>query len=82
MRSTSVDELHFHTLDLVREAEEGGVIVIEREGSPVAELRPFSVPVGITPAVKERIFAEMAEIWARLPRTESTPLIEEDRQGR
>ncbi len=36
MRSTSVRELHIHTSDLVREAEQGGVIVIERRGEPVA----------------------------------------------
>ena len=40
MRKTSVRELHIHTSELVREAAEGGVIVIERRGEPVAELRP------------------------------------------
>ena len=30
MRKTSVRELHIHTSELVREAEEGGVILIER----------------------------------------------------
>src|SRR5208282_5187851 len=42
MRKTSVRELHIHTSELVREAEQGGVIVIERRGEPVAELRPIT----------------------------------------
>ena len=42
MRKTSVRELHIHTSALVQEAAEGGVIVIERRGQPVAELRPLS----------------------------------------
>jgi len=39
MRKTSVRELHIHTSELVREAADGGIIVIERRGEPVAELR-------------------------------------------
>ena len=38
MRKTSVRELHIHTSELVREAADGRVIVIERRGEPVAEL--------------------------------------------
>lgn len=30
MRKTSVRELHIHPSELVREAEQGGIIVIER----------------------------------------------------
>ena len=41
MKKTSVRELHIHTSELVREAAEGRVIVIERRGEPVAELRPI-----------------------------------------
>ena len=41
MKKTSVPELHIHTSELVREAAEGRVIVIERRGEPVAELRPI-----------------------------------------
>ncbi len=44
MRKTSVRELHIHTSALVREAAEGGIIVIERRGEPVAELRPITAP--------------------------------------
>ena len=44
MRKTSVRELHIHTSELVREAADGGIIVIERRGEPVAELRPITAP--------------------------------------
>ena len=39
MGKTSIRELHIHTSELVRKAEEGGIIVIERRGKPMAELR-------------------------------------------
>ena len=44
MRKASVRDLHIRTSELVREAAEGGIIVIERRGEPVAELRPLTVP--------------------------------------
>jgi prevent-host-death family protein len=80
MRKTSVRELHIHTSELVREAAQGGVIVIERRGEPVAELRPISVPSHMPVDKKRRIFDSMQEIWARMPRvSDSTKIIEEDR---
>jgi prevent-host-death family protein len=80
MRKTSVRELHIHTSQLVREAAEGDVIVIERRGEPVAELRPLSVPSRIPVDKKARIFDSMQEIWARMPQlSDSTKIIEEDR---
>lgn len=80
MRKTSIRELHIHTSGLVREAAEGGVIVIERRGEPVAELRPLSAPPRIAAARKARIFASMREVWARMPEeSDSTKIIEEDR---
>ena len=80
MRKTSVRDLHINTSALVREAEEGGTIVIERRGEPVAELRPLTSKPGITKEQKERIFAEMREIWARMPQVpDSTDAIAEDR---
>lgn len=42
MRRTSIRGLHIHTSELVREAAEGSIIVIERRGEPVAELRPIT----------------------------------------
>lgn len=81
MRTTSIRELHIHTSELVREAAEGGVIVIERRGEPVAELRPLTGPPRMPAARKAAIFASMRRIWARIPRTgDSTKILEEDRE--
>ncbi|HXP83901.1 MAG TPA: type II toxin-antitoxin system prevent-host-death family antitoxin [Bryobacteraceae bacterium] len=80
MRKTSVRELHIHTSELVREAEQGGVILIERRGEPVAELRPLTGPAHMPAGKKARIFAGMQKIWAKMPQVgDSTPMIEEDR---
>jgi prevent-host-death family protein len=80
MRTTSVRELHINTSKLVREAAEGGVIVIERRGEPVAELRPVTSPRRMVAAKKARIFASMQRVWNRMPRvSDSTKIIEDDR---
>ena len=80
MRKTSVRELHIHTSALVQEAAEGGVIVIERRGQPVAELRPLSASAKIDDAVKDRIFSSMQDLWNGLPVSRnSTNILEEDR---
>jgi antitoxin (DNA-binding transcriptional repressor) of toxin-antitoxin stability system len=80
MRKTSVRELHIHTSELVREAAEGGVIVIERRGEAVAELRPVTGRSGMPDDRKALIFDAMREIWTRLPQVgDSTKMIEEDR---
>ena len=80
MRKTSVRELHIHTSEFVREAAEGGVIVIERRGQPVAELRPITSPQRMPSDKKERIFDSMREMWARMPQVgDSTKIVEEDR---
>ncbi len=80
MRKTSVRELHIHTSELVREAADGGIIVIERRGEPVAELRPVSAPLRIPPAKKARILTSMRKVWARMPQvSDSARILEEDR---
>ena len=80
MRKTSVRELHIHTSELVREVAEGGIIVIERRGEPVAELRPITARPGMPTAKKARIFNSMRKIWARMPQFgDSTKILEEDR---
>jgi prevent-host-death family protein len=80
VRKTSVRELHIHTSKLVREASEGGVIVIERRGEPVAELRPITSPARMPDGKKAQIFASMRKIWARMPQvSDSTKILEEDR---
>jgi len=80
MRKASVRELHIHTSELVREAAEGGVILIERRGEPIAELRPITAPLSMPADKKAAIFDSMLEIWARMPQFgDSTAMIEEDR---
>jgi prevent-host-death family protein len=80
MRKTSVRELHIHTSELVREAAEGSVIVIERRGEPVAELRPLTPQLRMPASKKTRIFTSMEKVWARMPQFgDSAELIEEDR---
>jgi prevent-host-death family protein len=80
MRKTSVRELHIHTSALVREAAEGGVIVIERRGEPVAELRPISAISRMPAAAKAGIFLSMQEVWDRMPMAgDSAKAIEQDR---
>jgi antitoxin (DNA-binding transcriptional repressor) of toxin-antitoxin stability system len=80
MRTTSVRELHIHTSKLVREAAEGGIIVIERRGEPVAELRPVTAPLPMAAGKKARIFTSMRRIWDRMPQvSDSTKIFEEDR---
>jgi prevent-host-death family protein len=80
MRRTSVRELHIRTSELVREAAEGGVIVIARRGEPVAELRPISAPPRMPAGRKTRIFSSMRVLWARMPQFgDSAEIVNEDR---
>ena len=80
MRTTSVRELHIYTSKLVREAAEGCIIVIERRGEPVAELRPITSPRRMPADKKARIFTSMRKIWARMPQVgDSTKILDEDR---
>ncbi len=80
VRKTSIRDLHIHTSELVREAAGGSVIVIERRGEPVAELRPLTGSSKLSPAVRKRIRAQMEKVWARMPQVpDSSHIIEEDR---
>jgi prevent-host-death family protein len=75
MRTASIRDLHIRTSELVREAAEGHVIVIESRGKAVAELRPLS---GTREGTK---VPDMGELWARMPkvRGDSGRFLEEDR---
>jgi hypothetical protein len=54
--------------------------VIERRGHAVSALRALSDAVKLTPEAKERIWAQMEKVWARMPQVpDSTRIIEEDR---
>jgi prevent-host-death family protein len=80
MRKTSVRELHIHTSELVREAADGGIIVIERRGEPVAELRSISSRPHMPAGKKARIFTSMRRVWARMSQvSDSAAILEEDR---
>ncbi len=75
MKTASVRDLHIRTSELVREAAEGSVILIERRGEPVAELRPISKK-----RAKPRL-PDMADLWRRFPTVagDSGRFLEEDR---
>ena len=75
MRKASIRELRIHASELVREASEGEVIVIERRGEPVAELRPLTKPR------KKPNFGDMSLFWDTYPQLtgDSTQFISEDR---
>jgi prevent-host-death family protein len=74
MKKASVRDLHIRTSELVREAAEGAVIVIERRGEPVAELRPIGKR-------KRMPFPDMTEFWNGMPKVpgDSGRFLEEDR---
>ena len=75
MKTASIRDLHIRTSELVREAAEGGVIVIERRGEPVAELRPI-----VKKRPKPRL-PDMTALWRRFPavHADSGRFLEEDR---
>ena len=75
MRKASVRDLHIRTSELVRDAANGAVIVIESRGVPVAELRPLSQS---RPKLK---LPDMKRFWKEMPQVhgDSTRIIEEDR---
>ena len=80
MKTTSIRELHIHTSKLVREAADGSVIVIERRGEPVAELRPVTAPQRMAAESKTRLFKSMQSLWKRMPHAgDSAKILEEDR---
>jgi prevent-host-death family protein len=75
MKKASIRDLHIRTSELVREAADGAVILIERRGEPVAELRPIS---------KKRATSalpDMSDLWQRFPSVaaDSGRFLEEDR---
>ena len=75
MKTASIRDLHIRTSELVREAADGAVILIERRGQAVAELRPIPKR-----RAKPRL-PEMTDLWRRFPSvtTDSGRFLEEDR---
>lgn len=74
MTRTNVRGLHLNTSAIIRKVAEGEVFVIEKQGVPVAELRPFnSLP-------RTRRLPDREAFIAKLPRTmDSGRILEEDR---
>jgi antitoxin (DNA-binding transcriptional repressor) of toxin-antitoxin stability system len=75
MKKASIRDLHIRTSELVRDATNGAVIVIESRGEPVAELRPLSK----TPAKPK--LPDMSRFWKLFPQVpgDSGKYLEEDR---
>ncbi len=75
MSSASIRDLHIRTSELVQEAAAGAVIIIERRGQPVAELRPISIKF------RKPCLPDLTELWSRLPAVpgDSGRFLEEDR---
>jgi prevent-host-death family protein len=75
MNKASIRDLHIRTSELVRDAAAGTVIVIERRGEPVAELRPLSRKT------RKIQLPDMSRIWNTFPQLpgDSARFIEEDR---
>ena len=75
MRRASVRELHLNTSALVKDVAEGEVVLIERRGVPVAELRPISS------AFSGKTLPNRERLLARFPKVEgdSGRFLEEDR---
>ena len=75
MATASIRDLHSRTSELVREAAAGAVIVIERRGEPVAELRP------ITKKSDGSRLPDLTEFWERMSSVpvKSGRFLEEDR---
>lgn len=75
MKKVSIRDLHVRTSEIVRAAAEGAVILIERRGEPVAELRPISKQF------RKPAFPHMNAFRRRFPSvpTDSGRFLEEDR---
>lgn len=75
MRRVSLRDLHLNTSSLVKDVAEGEVILIERRGVPVAELRP------LTGAFSGKVLPNREKFLARFPqvKADSGRFLEEDR---
>ena len=75
MKKASIRDLHIRTSELVQDASAGAVIIIERRGEPVAELRPISK------SRSKLKFPDMKRFWEEFPAVsgDSGRFLEEDR---
>ena len=74
MRKASIRDLRNRASELVRDAEQGQTIIIERRGQPVAELRPIEKR-------QKPSFPDMSRFWKEFPQVpgDSGKFLEEDR---
>ena len=75
MRKINVRNLHLNTSAIVNEVLEGKAFVIEKQGQPVAELRPVSAPASV------RRFPNRESLLKKFPRVklDSGRILEEER---
>ena len=75
MRRVSIRELHLNTGAIVKQASEGEVIVVERHGVPMAELRPVSlIRLGNSLPRRDTYLLRFPKV-----KTDSGRILEEDR---
>jgi len=74
-RTTTVRDLHLKTSDIVKQVEAGEMFIIEKRGTPVAELRPLSCQLPTRRLPNREAFIR------RLPqvKTDSGRILEQDR---
>lgn len=75
MKRASVRELHLNTSGLIKDVAQGEVVLIEKRGVPVAELRPISL------AFSGKVLPNREKLLARFPKVkgDSGRFLEEDR---
>lgn len=74
MRTASVRDLHLKTSAIVKEVAQGETFVIEKQGVPVAELRPLQT------LPSSRRLPNREALLAKLPQAlDSGRILEEDR---
>ena len=75
MKKANVRELHLNTSAILKKVEQGHVFVIEKQGRPVAELRPWER------SAKTRRFPNLEAMIRRMPRvkTDSGRILEQER---
>ena len=75
MKRASVRDLHLKTSAIVKAVASGQVFVIEKKGTPVAELRPFQVlPASHRLPNREAFLAKFPQV-----KLDSGRILEEDR---
>ena len=75
MKKASVRDLHLKTSAIIEEAAQGQVFVIEKRGTPVAELRPLqSLPTTSKLPDREKALAKFRPV-----KTDSGRILEEER---